>query len=154
MRLWHKDMIRVLPRKQLLAQWRECCAIVGNINKRGTPNHILVNPILNYTKSHFYLYCCMVCDEMFRRGYKVSDSSRKKILDYVSDEEIQDSSRIEKDGTLFKGWHNERYFWQCFYNLQEKFDRGAVDNEEFARLVKFSKKYSVKNGSPEIKYIE
>lgn len=27
MRLWHKDLIPALPRKQLLGQWRELCAI-------------------------------------------------------------------------------------------------------------------------------
>lgn len=131
MRLWHKDLIDVLPRKQLIAQWRECCAIVSNIERKGTPNHILVNPIMNYNKSHFYLYCCMVCEEMYKRGYNVSESSRQKILDYVSDEERQISDRIERDGTLFEGWHNERYLIQCYHNLEEKYDRGIVPQNEW-----------------------
>ena len=53
MRLWHKDLIPALPRKQLLAQWRECCAIASNIAKKGTPNHILVNKVL---ASFLYIY--------------------------------------------------------------------------------------------------
>ena len=48
MRLWHKDLIPVLPRQQLLSQWRECCCIARNIVENGTPNHILVNKILDY----------------------------------------------------------------------------------------------------------
>lgn len=33
MRLWHIDLIPVLPREQLVAQWRECSAIAGAILK-------------------------------------------------------------------------------------------------------------------------
>lgn len=144
MRLWHKDLIPVLPRKQLLAQWRECCAIVGKIQKCGTPNHLLVNPILNYNKSHFYSYCCLVANELFNRGYKISDSSRSKILDYVSDEERQVSSRIEKDGSLFYGWHNERYLIQCYYNLQEKYDRGMFNIGEMQLINQRMEELNVK----------
>ena len=46
MRLWHKDLISVLPREQLVAQWRELSAIAGAIQKNGTPNHGLVNFVL------------------------------------------------------------------------------------------------------------
>ena len=134
MRLWHKDLISALPRQQLLSQWRECCCIVVNIQKYGTPNHLLVNKILNYNNSHFYEYCCLVCEEMLRRGYKVSESSKDKIFSYCSDEEKQIASRIKKDGTLFEGWHNSRYFRHCFYNLQEKYDCGGITEEEWKKL--------------------
>ena len=33
MRLWHVDLIEVLPRKQLLSQWRECCCIARRVDK-------------------------------------------------------------------------------------------------------------------------
>lgn len=45
MRLWHKDLITVLPRQQLLGQWRELCAIMRNIEERGTPGHVLAGPL-------------------------------------------------------------------------------------------------------------
>lgn len=134
MRLWHKDMIDVLPKKQLIAQWRECCAIISNIEKKGTPNHILVNPIMHYTKSHFFAYCCLVCDELYKRGYNISEKSKQKVLSYVTDEEKQLSSRIEKDDDLFKGWFTDRYLVQCYYNLQEKYDRGMITEEEWSKV--------------------
>ena len=34
MRLWHKDLIDVLPREQLVAQWREISACVSSIQKK------------------------------------------------------------------------------------------------------------------------
>ena len=56
MRLWHKELIPYLPRQQLLGQWRECCAIAKSIAETGTPNHVLVNKIMEYPKPHFVLY--------------------------------------------------------------------------------------------------
>lgn len=135
MRLWHKDLIDVLPRKQLIAQWRECVCIVTNIKNNGTPNHLLVNKIMNYNKSHFYAYCCMVVNEMYKRGYNVSQSSIDKISSYVTDEEKMISSRIEKDDSLFYGWHNTRYLQQCLYNLQEKYDCGGLTENEWNLIV-------------------
>ena len=56
MRLWHKYLIPYLPKQQLLGQWRECCCIARNININGTPNHILVNKIIDYPYSHKNTY--------------------------------------------------------------------------------------------------
>ena len=51
MRLWHTSLIKVLPREQLIAQWRELSACAGSIQQKGTPNHILVNFIIDYDSS-------------------------------------------------------------------------------------------------------
>ena len=56
MRLWHKDLISILPREQLVAQWRELSAIAGAIQKNGTPNHGLVNFVLDYDYDNFISY--------------------------------------------------------------------------------------------------
>lgn len=40
MRLWHKDLINVLPRQQLISRWKECYCIAQNLASKGTPNHI------------------------------------------------------------------------------------------------------------------
>ena len=85
MRIWHKDLIEVLPREQLTGAWRECSAIAGAIKKNGEPNHLLVNKVTWFNKSHFYNYCCLVCKEMLNRGYNVSDNSKQKILDLIGE---------------------------------------------------------------------
>lgn len=72
MRLWHIDLIPYLPRQQLLSQWRECVCIAKNLAEKGTPNHILVNRILNYPDYHFVEYINRVSQEMMKRGYKVN----------------------------------------------------------------------------------
>lgn len=66
MRLWHKDLISVLPRQQLLGQWRELCVIMSNIAKKGTPNHMLVNKVMDYDPREFFAYANAVKMEMER----------------------------------------------------------------------------------------
>lgn len=73
MRLWHIDLIPVLPREQLVAQWRECSAIAGAILKNGSPNHLLVNFVMNYPFDEFISYCYYVRQEMTKREYKTME---------------------------------------------------------------------------------
>lgn len=123
MRLWHIDLLEVLPRQQLLSQWRECCCIARNISVNGTPNHLLVNKILDYDLSDFYSYSILVSNEMLRRGYKVD---RSKFEKYCKCDRF-----ISRP---FEGWHNDRYFLQCFYDLQEKYDCGGMTELEWCKI--------------------
>lgn len=137
MRLWHKDLIPVLLRQQLLSQWRECCCIARNIAVNGTPNHLLVNKVLDYNISHFSNYCVCIITEMTNRGYKVSDKSKFDLITNISKgskyfKETNDNGITKQQ--LFSDWHNDRYFWQCYYNLQEKYDCGGISYEEWAKI--------------------
>ena len=138
MRLWHKDLITVLPRQQLMAQWRECCCIIKNISEKGTPNHLLVNKIMNYDIKHFYTYGLYVCIEMIHRGYKCDQNKFDKY--FSGGEIVKDFSELFNE--FNNEWHNERYLDQCYYNLQEKFDCGGITEEEWDKLNK--KYYEVK----------
>ena len=127
MRLWHKDLIPILPRQQLLAQWRECCLIAKNIKKFGSPRHVLVNEIMAYPIEDFYSYCILVSLEMTYRKYKNDWTKLAGLWDF-------DIKRIVPYPILFKDWHNDRYLKQCFYNLQEKYDRGAIPENEWQKI--------------------
>ena len=122
MRLWHKDLIPVLPRQQLLGQWRECCLIARQIEQNGTPNHILVNKVMDYPADHFYSYAQLIFHEMTVRGYKCDWNRLCKYSDW---------KEIIPLPELFAEWHNDRYLKQCFYNLQEKYDCGGISEEEW-----------------------
>lgn len=133
MRLWHKDLICVLPTKQLVSQWRECCCIAKNLALNGTPNHILVNKILDYPPSHFCAYTELVLEEMTERGYKYSSDAITNFychLDKVADNY---HTPIKKED-IFKEWHGPRYLQQCYYNLQEKYDCGGITEEEWKKI--------------------
>lgn len=131
MRLWNFEMIEFLPRQQLLSQWRECVCIAKSIHDKGTPNHILVNKIMDYPISDFNIYCNIVLAEMLRRGYKVSKDSIGKLEMYIDFTVDGDEQYL----TPFFGWHNLRYLNQCYFNLQEKFDCGGITEEEWKVLL-------------------
>lgn len=124
MRLWHKALIPVLPKQQLLGQWRECCCIARNISVDGTPNHILVNKIMTYNIQHFITYSYLIADEMYRRGYRVDKNRFDKYF------HLQNIIKVD----LFKGWHDMRYLTQCYFNLQEKYDCGGISEEEWNKI--------------------
>lgn len=126
MRLWHKDLIPILPRQQLLGQWRECCAIAKSISTFGTPNHILVNRIMDYPADHFYRYGIYVSEEMTRRGYRCD---KQKFKQYFPKE--MTFYRVDQ---IFSDWHNKRYLQQCYYNLQEKYDCGGITEDEWKKI--------------------
>lgn len=130
MRLWHKDLITVLPRKQLISQWRECCAIARNIAVNGTPNHLLVNKVMEYPIEHFCTYTDMVISVMLGRGYTVNQGNFWKWFD----EEPYKLCNVP-DYKVFADWHNERYLKQCAYNLQEKYDCDGISNEEWLKIL-------------------
>ena len=132
MRLWHKSLISALPREQLVAQWRELSAIAGNLSTKGTPNHILVNKILDYPRSHFISYALYVRQEMTRRGYRTMESVWNKI--YCTRETDYGEMEIVPLEDLFPGWHNDRYLEQCYFNLEEKYDCGGVTQEWFEKI--------------------
>lgn len=130
MRLWHKDLIAVLPREQLVAQWRECSAIAGAIQKNGTPNHILVNYVVGNLNS-FVAYSYLVRQEMTKRGYRTMENVWTKIVSIVDTNVWKDFSLKE----IFEKEHNGRYFLQCYYNLQEKYDRGGISKADWDKIV-------------------
>lgn len=142
MRLWHKDLIPVLPRQQLLGQWRECCLIAKNIAENGTPNHLLVNKVMDYPIEHFWSYAGKVAIEMQKRGYKYDLAKFSK---YFEDASVC-WEHIPFEYELFMTWHNERYLMQCYYNLQEKYDCGGITDDEWMLIDQFVKSREAQNG--------
>lgn len=142
MRLWHKDLIPVLPRQQLLGQWRECCLIAKNIVEKGTPGHILVNRIMEYPLEHFYRYCGYVFAYMVDKGYKCDETKLLMYTDVYSCKYAFWHGEFVALDYLFSRWHNKRYLSQCYYNLQEKYDCNGITLDEFTAIHNlFLKKY-------------
>lgn len=138
MRLWHKNLISVLPRKQLLGQWRECCAIAKQIKTTGKTNHILINRIMDYPLDEFTTYCDAIANEMKKRGYHVD---KWEALYWCLDKNILLLSNC------FCGWHNRRYLYQCLANLSEKYDCGGISEEEWEPIyAEFSYEIDCANG--------
>lgn len=128
MRLWHKDLISVLPREQLVAQWREISSVAGLIQKNGTPNHILVNFVLEYDYDHFINYALEVRTEMMARGYKTMDSVWNKIVALKPD-----WKRLTHE-EIYKYKMNPEYLKICYWNLREKFLCKGINSKDWDKI--------------------
>lgn len=132
MRLWHYKLIPYLPNSQLIAQWRELNSIYKN-----KPKHILINYVYEYPRDDLLIYSLIVAKEMKRRGIKIKHVDNYN--HYFSGINYEKYIRGDKP---FKNHHNDRYLFQCFYNLQEKYDRGQKDftKERYEELEQFVQK--------------
>ena len=132
MRIWHFALLPYLPRQQLLAQWRELNAIYAN-----QPSHILINYVYDYPKSCLFYYSMLVIEEMNKRGYtpELNEGFNK----YFTRDDSKSAMLFQRDANPFPDHHTDRYLKQCFYNLQEKFDRGqkGFTQEQYDKLEEF-----------------
>ena len=128
MRLWHVNLIKVLPREQLVSQWREVSALSSNIQKKGSPNHILCNFIMDYDFNHFISYAYYVREEMTRRGYRTMNSVWEKIVALKPDYSILPLKEV------YARKMNNTYFDICWYNLYEKYLCGGIRDEDWVKI--------------------
>lgn len=118
MRLWHKDLIFLLPRQQLLGQHRECCALRG---KGWGRKHATVDYVFSYRYNRLFLYHKKVMLEMLNRNYKVDSvwfkpEYRGKVLgfDHTNFTYVAGSANLEYPD------HNQAYLIECLNNLKGK----------------------------------
>ena len=135
MRLWDYRLLPYLDNIHIQGQWRELLAIKGAIDKNGTPNHRLVNKVLDYNIQDFKDYTVLVICEMQKRNIKFSKQRASEIAHWENNN--FNNNRKYVVGELYTGWHNNKYLRQCFFNLQEKFDCGIVSPEAWGKIVKY-----------------
>lgn len=131
MRIWSKKMIPVLPNKQLKAMRYE----LGDMIKQ-YPNikHPLTKFANDYDIGFLGNYFCQVCDEMDERGLNHLIGYDGEILNIVRDSsQFGDYDKYADMDLQFKE-DNKRYLKQCYYNLQEKYDRGIITEEEWRKI--------------------
>ena len=134
MRLWHYALIPVLPNKMLVSQWRECIAIKRQWEK-GTLRHRLVSYVAEYNKGYFYRYVWDIVEEMKKRNIKFQ-------IKYLNEISIfTDGCQIASINQHYLT-HNDRYLKQCYFNLQEKYDRGIISEEEWSPIEEFMNKFN------------
>ena len=144
MRLWDFRLLPFLDDFHIVAQWRELLAIKGAIDKNGTPNHRLVNKVLDYNIQEFKNYTALVVSELKKRKIKYLEQKWAEIRDW-------DCQRFNNEkyfgAKLYPNWHNGRYLKQCYYNIQEKYDCGIVSQNAWERIDKFYQKWLKENGN-------
>lgn len=132
MRLWHYKLLSYLPKSQLLSKKRECDLIWKDLKQGKKTNHILINYIWQYEdfKDRIKSYYLLLEKEFKKRNFKFNNNCFELGKAYV----IYDNP--------FPNHHNNKYLKQCFYNLQEKFDRKQKDFDEeiYNKLKEFVEK--------------
>lgn len=136
MRLWDISMLSYLPREQLVSQWRECSSIAGSIQKKQSPNHILVNFVLDYDFDHFISYTYYVRAEMTSRGYRTMNSVWDKIV------ALKPSYNILPIDNVYPEKFNQTYKEICFYNLLEKYICGGIKDSDWEKIEVWKRKFA------------
>lgn len=132
MRLWHYKLISALPNAQLKAMRYE----IGDMAKQ-YPNikHRLVAYVNDQDIQYLLNYFIRVVDEFDRRGIKHKADYDDNIYHIVD----QKKKNMFVSLNLFYPEHNDRYLKQCYYNLQEKWDRGIISDTEWYEIEKIVK---------------
>lgn len=120
MRLWHQDLLPLLPRAQILGQHRECCALRGMGWGR---KHSTVDYVFTHSVKCLVDYHCLVLKEMEYRGYKPDslwycpEYRGKKAMPWpsilTSDQNPVAESKIYPE-------HDDAYREECIANLTKK----------------------------------
>jgi uncharacterized protein (TIGR02328 family) len=135
MRLWHKALIDVLPRQQLLGQNRECAAMESVLLSKGQVRNPVIGFVNDSSPCELLAYHRLVLDEFLRRGYMAGSMTTNR-MEHFSHHFSCHPVMYED---IFAVKMNERYLLQCLLNLQEKFDYGRILPQEWALLTaKFS----------------
>ena len=113
MRIWHTELLSYLPDRQFRGQLRELVAIMRDWKNKGTTNHILINKVMEYPKSHLTKYFEVYAQEYKKRYDKEIDIS------YLH-EFVEFSRYEEKPDKPFLEWHNNEYLRCNMANLYEK----------------------------------
>lgn len=84
---------------------------------------------MDYDKNYFVAYTLQVVAELEIRNIKYDKNLWK---------EIATMTNGHFTGNDYPE-HNDRYLKQCYYNLQEKYDRGIIGEDEWLKIVQFGK---------------
>lgn len=129
MRLWHYELLPYLPDKQFKGQLRELVAIMRDWRDKGKTNHLLINKVMEFSKSNLYGYFLCYAVEYEKRY----DSRPKQTNEFI---EFGQHRWEEKP---FQGWHNKEYLRVCMANLYEKHFFGVgnsrISDQEWKKLL-------------------
>lgn len=134
MRLWDYRLIPVLPNAQLKAMRYE----IGDMVKQHPK---IKNRLVNYANDYDIKYLYSLFEDVLDEFDKRKINHNKKYDDEI-EKTVKEKSRFQFSYlNLYYEEHNDRYLKQCYYNLQEKYDRGIISEEEWQPIQNFWDKF-------------
>ena len=131
-RLWHKDMISVLPNNMVLDLWKDIRTLQKSMQRHHRIDYVNSRRLLEYKPSHFLAYTILVTKELSRRGIKPKQKSLDDFIDWIKSTGAFDTP--VSDNLLLIHWHNDRYLKQCYYACQELYDCGVLTQEQLSPI--------------------
>ena len=132
MRLWHIGLLPYLPDPQFKGQLRELVAIMRDWRDKGRTNHLLINKVMEFPKTHLVGYFYEYNNEYVTRYNKNLSDYSVEFLKFSNFECLCGRN-------IFKDWHNKEYLRVCMANLYEKHHFGVgksrITNEEWQKLL-------------------
>ncbi|HGL5644964.1 TPA: TIGR02328 family protein [Enterococcus faecium] len=116
MRLWHQELITLLPRQQLLGQHRECCALRGN---GWGKKHATVDYVFRHSPYKLFQYHEQVMREMSQRGYFPAPEWKDPLYRGKTSAPYKKLTAIAPTSPIYPE-HNEVYLAECIANLEQK----------------------------------
>lgn len=140
MRLWHYELLPYLSDKAITTQWGELNTIMS---KKDKVDNLIVNYVYKYEPRELLKYTGLVILELktrnipiynyavviqyFADNYEEEFGEYGDVDDIITDLIFEAKDWINAGNKLFKDHHTQLYLLQCFFNIQEKFNRGARD---------------------------
>lgn len=116
MRLWHQDLIPLLPRGQLLGQHREIAALRGLGWGR---RHSTVDYVFRHPPYKLYQFHLVVMDEMKRREYHPDPRWYDPLYRGGRCEPYGIAVPVPLTRPIYPE-HDDRYLRECLINLKAK----------------------------------
>lgn len=130
MRLWHQDLLEILPEKQLMSQHRECCALRGKGwgKKHSTVDYVFTHPIEKLVGYHLKVLTLMQRYNVDKQWYSPQYRGRELGVD----NNISSVSALKQSlQPLIYPEHDTTYMVECLDNLigklKNKLDRYIVE---------------------------
>ncbi len=135
MRLWDYRLISVLPNAQLKAMRYEIGDMVKQYPK-------IKNRLVSYANDYDIKYLYSLFEDVLDEFDKRKINHNKKYDDEI-EKTVKEKSHFQFSYLkLYYEEHNDRYLKQCYYNLQEKADRGIISEQEWNKVEKFMNKFN------------
>ena len=137
-RLFHADLIRGLPDKQLNFQLKDCLIIATQLKNKGRTSACLVDYINHCSIDCFNAYCNIVLNELERRNGELNT----KIIKILSKNTNFKYEKLTLYKNPYPDYHNYVYSTICYYNLLEKYIRCYISPEDWNKFSDVYEEYT------------
>lgn len=137
-RLWHKDLLPLLPDNFIVNQLSDCVDIAESLMYKGIGPNEITERVSNFMPDEFYTFYRIVREEAIKRKlYETIDleSFDKKFMENMIQFAGRDNFTEVNRKFLYQGWFTTRYLQQCILSLEELYDNSKISLKDWFKIV-------------------